>query len=265
MIKIAVIGIGGKMGSRIASLCTADPALELIAGTEAKGHPLIGSSKIQALSRELPNPVADSLDSIISKADIVIDFSTTASTLTNLAVALKAKKAIVIGTTGFKENEIKAIEKASKEIPVVLSPNMSVGVNLLFKLVKETAKVIPGYDIEIIEAHHNQKKDAPSGTALKLAEEINSVLDEKLNVVTGRDGLCGPRKKNEIGVLAVRAGDIVGDHTVMFAGPAERLELIHRAHSRDALAGGALCAAKWLADKKPGLYNMQDVLFKEEN
>lgn len=250
MTKILVMGICGKMGSRIAALAKEDPGIEMVGGTELKGSPSIYGSQI-----------VDDLNKVIDKADVLIDFTTIPSTLNNLKIAEKAKKAMIIGTTGFKDEELAVIKNASKNIPIVLSSNMSIGVNLLFKLVKEIAQVVPHYDIEIIEAHHNQKKDAPSGTAVKLAQEINSVLDNKLKKVAGRDGICGPRKKNEIGILSVRAGDIVGDHTIMYAGPGERIELTHRAHSRDIFASGALVAAKWIAGKKPGLYSMQDVLF----
>lgn len=260
MIKIIISGICGKMGSMIAAAADGAEGIQLIGGTEAKGHPEIGNTKLQVINHDLKYPVTDDLSSIIGNADVVIDFTAVPSTLANLKIALKSKKAMVIGTTGFKDSEIAELKKASEIIPVVFSPNMSVGVNLLFKLVKEAAKTVPGYDIEIIEAHHNQKKDAPSGTAEKLASEINSVLENKLAKVTGRSGICGPRTKNEVGVLAVRAGDIVGDHTVMFAGPGERLELIHRAHSRSTFASGAVRAAMWVAGKKPGLYDMQDVL-----
>jgi 4-hydroxy-tetrahydrodipicolinate reductase len=179
----------------------------------------------------------------------------------HLVEALKSSKSIVIGTTGFSETEISEIKAASKKIPVFFTPNMSVGVNLLFKLAEEAAKIIPGYDIEIVELHHNQKKDAPSGTAVKLLEVISRALgkDPKKIGVFGRQGTPGARSKEEIGVMAVRAGDIVGEHTVYLAGPGERIELTHRAFSRDTFAAGALRAAKWVYGKAPGLYDMQDV------
>ena len=167
------------------------------------------------------------------------------------------KKPIVICTTGIAKEGLAKIKSASSEIPIVFSPNMSVGVSLLFKLVGEVADIIPDYDVEIVEAHHNQKKDAPSGTALKLAEIISSKLN--LEHVYGRCGNVGARKK-EIGIHAIRAGDIVGDHTVIFATNGERIELTHRAQSRDTFAVGAVKAAKWVFGKKPGLYTMQDVL-----
>jgi len=250
MIKILICGAAGKMGRMIIDRVLSESELELVGAVESKGNRSVGKpiGKIK---------ITDGLENVVKSCDIVIDFTSPNATIGNLETARKNKKPIVIGTTGLDEKGIDKIKNASREIPVVFAPNMSVGVNLLFKLVDEVAGVLSNYDVEIIEAHHNQKKDAPSGTALKLAE----IIADKLNLtkIYGRQGITGPRKK-EIGIHSVRAGDIVGEHTVVFAGPGERIELIHRAHSRDTLAAGAVLAAKWLIGKKPGLYSMRDVL-----
>lgn len=257
MIKIVICGICGRMGSIILALGNEDKEIEIVGGLESKNHTNIGTT-IQNTKRK----VQDKLDDIITQSDVVIDFTIPEATLEHLSIVKKAKKCIVIGTTGFKNDGLNKIKETSKTIPVFMSPNMSVGVNLLFKLAAETAKSIPQYDIEIVETHHNKKKDAPSGTAKKLAEIISKELNRNLDSVGvyGRQGIVGPRKPEEIGILSVRAGDIVGEHTVMFAGTGERIELTHRAHSRDTFASGALRAAKWIINKKPGLYDMQQLL-----
>jgi len=250
MVKITVCGAAGKMGKMIIDRVISDSATELAGAVEIKGNPATGqpAGKIW---------ITDDFKTAIKNSDVIIDFTTPKATIEHIELCQAEKKAIVIGTTGLAENEIEKIKQASKDISVVFAPNMSVGVNLLFKLAAEIAAAIPTYDVEIVEAHHNQKKDAPSGTALKLAE----IIAEKLNLtkIYGRHGITGPRKK-EIGIHAVRAGDIVGEHTITFAGPGERIEIIHRAHSRDPLAAGAVRAAKWLSGKNPGIYTMKDVL-----
>jgi 4-hydroxy-tetrahydrodipicolinate reductase len=252
-VKIIVSGAAGKMGTRIIALAQNDKNTEVVGEIEAGGsYTLIENGQRKAV---------DGME-LAACGDVLVDFSTPQASLEHLALAVAAGKAIVLGTTGFSEAETEKIKAAAGKIPVVFSPNMSVGVNLLFKLAAQVAKVLADYDIEILELHHNQKKDAPSGTAVKLAQVIASSLGRNIEDVGvyGRHGVIGPRKKEEIGVLAVRAGDIVGEHTVFFAGPGERIELTHRAHSRDTLASGALVAAKWLARQKSGLYDMQDVL-----
>lgn len=255
MVKIIISGICGKMGSRILALAAENEEIKVVGGIETGGHPMVGK-KIPPVNC----PVEDKLEGLINQADVLVDFSNPGATLEHLKVAEKFKKPFVTGTTGISEEQTEKIKAISRGIPVVLSPNMSIGVNLLFKLVGEVAKVIPSYNVEIVESHHNQKKDAPSGTALKLAEKINQASGGKLNYIYGRKGITGARKPDEIGILSVRAGDIVGEHTVVFAGTGERIELAHRAHSRDTFAAGALLAALWVVHKKPGLYDMQDVL-----
>jgi 4-hydroxy-tetrahydrodipicolinate reductase len=253
MAKIIVCGACGRMGTSILRLAAADAAVQVCGAVDVVAAPAAGPAGM---------PVTDNLASVIAAADVLIDFTTALATLEHLAAARSAGKAIVIGTTGFDAAGIQEISAASRQIPVVFSPNMSVGVNVLFRLVEQAAKAMPGYDIEVVELHHNQKKDAPSGTAMKLAQIAADTrsLDMRSAGRYGREGMPGARTKDEIGVLAVRGGDIVGEHTVYFVGTGERIELTHRAQSRDTLASGALIAAKWVAGKKPGLYTMQDVL-----
>ncbi|MFN3966249.1 MAG: 4-hydroxy-tetrahydrodipicolinate reductase [Endomicrobiia bacterium] len=255
MVKIIISGICGKMGSRILALAQQDKEIEIVAGLEAKNHQMIGK-KIQP-----SNIIVESeLEKVIDKSDVLIEFTNPQATIEHIKILETFKKACVIGTTGLSEEQVSQIKNASKKIPIVFSPNMSIGVNLLFKLASEVAKILQNYDVEIVELHHNKKKDAPSGTALKLAEKIKIARQKKLKEVFSRAGETGPRKPDEIGIFAVRAGDIVGEHTVIFAGTGERLELIHKAHSRDTFASGALTAAKWIVNRQPGLYDMTDVL-----
>jgi 4-hydroxy-tetrahydrodipicolinate reductase len=253
--KIAVCGAAGRMGQAIVAVAKADETLEVSGAFEVDGNFAIGSGTPKILS------VKD-LDREISKSQALIDFTNPESALENAEIASKHKIPVVIGATGFSAEQKEKIAQISKNIAIVLSPNMSVGVNLLFKLVEEAARKMSDYDIEIVELHHNKKKDAPSGTAAKLAECAARGIGKNIDEVGvyGRHGIIGARKKDEIGVMAVRAGDIVGDHTVYFAGPGERIEFTHRAHSRQSFAAGALRAAKWLVGKPSGLYDMQDVL-----
>lgn len=258
MIRLIVCGACGKMGSRILSLASQNSEFKITGAIESKDHPLIGKKILD----DKVTVTAD-LSLLKGSADVLIDFTSPQATLTHLRVLENwMDVSAVIGTTGFSPNELSTIKTISHKIPVVLSPNMSVGVNLMLDLVRTIARKISNYDIEIIESHHNQKKDAPSGTALALAKEIAEELNLNLekDVVFGRQGKVGSRKPKEIGIHAVRAGDIVGEHTVIFASQGERLELIHRASSRDTFASGALRAAQWIYKKNPGLYSMKDVL-----
>ncbi|HIP42421.1 MAG TPA: 4-hydroxy-tetrahydrodipicolinate reductase [Aquifex aeolicus] len=262
MVKVVVCGALGRMGRRIIELGIQDKDVEIVGGIE---HPdCISSLDLgEALGKpELKGkPLTSRLEEVLPMADVVIEFSgnpTAAVSYTKLTSL--ERKAIVIGTTGFTPQEIEEIKEFSKKAPILLSPNMSLGVNLLFKLVEITAKVLKdkNFDVEIMEIHHRFKKDAPSGTAMKLAEILSEVLDRR-NIVFGREGEA-PRKENEIGVMSLRGGDVVGDHTVFFLGFGERLELTHRASSRDTFAKGAVEAAKWIKGKEPGFYTMFDVL-----
>ena len=253
MVNIIVCGAAGKMGQNILRLASVDKELKILGGVETEDY----------VSRcPLEYKATSDLTELITAADVVIDFSTVLASMKYLLIAEKYKKPLIIGTTGFDDSQSQQIKKASGNMPVVFSPNLSIGVNVLFKIVDEVASALPGYDIEIVEAHHNQKKDAPSGTAAKLARIIAKALGRNLDKVAvyGRKGMTGQRKSDEIGIMSVRAGDIIGDHTVYFAGPGDRLELTHRAQSRDTFAQGALTAAKWVVKQKAGLYDMQDVL-----
>ncbi len=258
MIRVIVSGAMGRMGKMIGGLVQAAEDMELVAGIERKE--VVDSVKTW---NGTDIPLYASLENAIDKGDVVIEFTNPKTTIEHVRIAKAHKKPMVIGTTGLTDDEKKTIEDAAVDIPIVLSPNMSKGVNILFKLVEEVARILgEEYDIEIVEMHHHHKKDAPSGTAKRLGEIIAGVWDKKLDEVGvyGRSGFVGERKKGELGILAVRAGDIVGDHTVIFAGPGERLELTHRAHSREAFANGALGAARFVVGQKPGLYGTKEVL-----
>ncbi|OGL44912.1 MAG: 4-hydroxy-tetrahydrodipicolinate reductase [Candidatus Schekmanbacteria bacterium RBG_16_38_11] len=263
MVRAIVTGACGKMGKMIRDVITDSDGISLIGCTETKDHKCIGSEIRLEEAKAGKIKVVDSLEKIIGSCDVVIDFTAPEATLSNLEVCRENKKGIVIGTTGFTPEQKKKITAASKSIPVVFSPNMSTGVNLVFDLVKRIAEALGNdYDIEISEAHHRYKKDAPSGTALKIAEIIAEALGRDLEKsgVYGRKGIVGERKKEEIGIHSIRAGDIVGDHTVLFCAPGERVEIVHRAHSRETFARGAVRAAKFVAGKKKGLFDMADVL-----
>ncbi|MEI7904980.1 MAG: 4-hydroxy-tetrahydrodipicolinate reductase [Candidatus Firestonebacteria bacterium] len=265
MLRIGVCGAAGRMGSMIIRLIAASTDFKLAAAVEFEKHPKIGADagEIAGCGRLGVNLEAG-LEKSVSGCDVVIDFSSVEGAFSNLPVCAKAKKPLIIGTTGFKPEEKTRIAAFAKDIPVMHTANMSIGVNLLFKLVKEAARALKDkdFDTEIVETHHRFKKDAPSGTALKLAEVIAEEKGLKLEkvLISGREGFVGERPKDAIGILAVRAGDVVGDHTVTFGALGERLELTHKAHSRETFAKGALVAARFLAGKKPGMYDMQDVL-----
>jgi 4-hydroxy-tetrahydrodipicolinate reductase len=205
----------------------------------------------------------DDLRGVIAQGDVVIDFSSPAATRAIAELCARHKKPMVIGTTGLSAADRSIITRLSSEIPIVLSSNFSTGVNTLFWLTRKAAEALgPGWDREIVEMHHRLKRDAPSGTAKRLAEILADVRNQKVEEALrhGRSGIVGERTPDEIGMHAVRGGDVVGDHTVIFAGRGERLELAHKASSREPLANGALCAAQWVVNQKPGLYDMQDVL-----
>ncbi|MBI4686843.1 MAG: 4-hydroxy-tetrahydrodipicolinate reductase [Nitrospirae bacterium] len=264
MTKIIVTGATGRMGSRITALSREYNDIQLAGATEREGHDAIGKEIGQFIGAgDMNVKVASKLEDTIDSSDVVIDFTSIKATLEHLNIASQRKKAMVIGTTGFEKKEIEGIKEKSKDIPIVLAPNMSVGVNLLLKVLQDIARVVGNdYDIEIVEAHHRLKKDAPSGTAMKMAQVIAQAIDRNLDEVAvyARKGLIGERTKKEIGIQTVRAGDIVGEHTVLFGGMGERIEITHKASSRDTFARGALKAALWIHKQKPGLYDMQDVL-----
>jgi len=263
MIHVGVSGASGRMGRAILeSTENFKNEIDVSAVLEHVGSSYVGNiASVPGIPEGLK--VSSDVAAVVSASDVLIEFTSPQATLANLAVVRKQKKAMVIGTTGLNDDELSALEDAAKDIPIVFAPNMSTGVNILFKVVEEVTKAVGEYfDIEIIEAHHHHKKDAPSGTAKKMAEIISETLGRELDKVAvyGRKGIIGARKSEEIGIHVVRAGDIVGDHTAIFAGPGERIELTHRAHSRTTFAVGALRAAIFIVGKKPGMYTMNDVL-----
>jgi len=264
MTRIAVAGAAGRMGSRIVALSREYPALKLAGGFEKKGHHAVGKDIGLVVGiGEIGVKLSDSPEDIIDSVDVIIDFTTPNSTKENVKFSSKKSKAMVIGTTGFSKDDMKEIEASMKSIPCIMASNMSTGVNLLLRVLHDVARVLGDeYDIEIIEAHHRLKKDAPSGTALKMAQVIADATKRNLDEVAvyTRKGLIGERTKKEIGIQTIRAGDIVGEHTVIFGGLGERIEITHKASSRDTFARGALRAALWISGKPAGLYDMQDVL-----
>ncbi len=260
MIKLAIAGICGRMGTAILKLALTDPEFEIVGGLERANHPMVGKG-LDALhpGASVSCRIGENPSRVIDTADVVIDFTEPASSLEHFRIATDRKKAIVIGTTGLPQSARDEISRTGGA-KVVMSPNMSIGVNLMFELVKRAASVLKSdYDIEILELHHKWKKDAPSGTAIRLREAVESVRSGTYQV-SGREGNVGERKTAEIGVFGLRGGDIVGEHTVFFAGIGERLEITHRAASRDNFARGSLLAAKWLVGQRPGIYDMRDVL-----
>jgi 4-hydroxy-tetrahydrodipicolinate reductase len=264
MIKAIVMGAGGRMGGRISALIAAAEGIEIAAAVEKKAHPAVGKDLGEILGLgKTGKIVVDDLKKVIGSGDVIIDFTHHESSLENMALAAKQGKPMVIGTTGFTAEELKKAKNYAKKAPFVLAPNMSVGVNVMFKVLDNVAAILGNdYDVEIVEAHHNLKKDAPSGTAMKMAQIIAAALKRNLDQegVYTRKGMIGERSKTEIGIQTLRGGDIVGEHNVMFVTNGERLEFIHRAHNRDNFARGAIRAARWVISQKSGLYDMQDVL-----
>lgn len=262
MTNVAIMGAAGRMGRTLIEACTKTTGLRLSAAIDMPGTVVSGTDAGEMVGiGRIGVPVSDKLDGL--GFDVLIDFTRPEATLMNLEFCRRHKRAVVIGTTGFDDSGKVRIAAAAKEIPVVFAPNMSVGVNLCFKLLELASRVLgDSVDIEITEAHHRYKVDAPSGTALRMGEVIAKTLDRDLKkcAVYGREGISGERPREAIGFSVVRAGDIVGDHTVLFAGGGERVEIRHHAESRMTFATGALRAAGWLAGKPAGLYDMQDVL-----
>lgn len=264
MIRVTVAGIAGKMGNILAKLVVNTTDLELVGATEASGHAMIGENVSDLIGRRgLGVRVTDKIGDALLEADVLLDFTAPKSTLAALEICAKNRIAAVVGTTGFDAAQEATIRKYAETIPMVYAPNMSLGVNLLARLVAQATKALgPEYDIEMVEVHHRQKADSPSGTALLFARTVADArgIDIEKGLVWGRRGKTGIRPADQIGVMSLRAGDIVGEHTIMFAGPGERIELIHRAHSRETFAQGALRAIRWIVGKNPGLYSMMDVL-----
>lgn len=263
MTTIAITGAGGRMGKTLLEAANETDGLTVSAAIERVGSSLVGvdAGELAGIGK-LGVSVMDNLAEAAA-FDVLIDFTRPEVTLANLVVCRARGSAMVIGTTGFNETQKSVISEASKDIAIVFAPNMSVGVNLCLKLLETAAKVLGDeVDIEIIEAHHRHKVDAPSGTALRMGEVVAHALGRDLKecAVYGREGQTGERDRKTIGFETIRAGDIVGDHTVMFASMGERVEITHKASSRMTFANGAMRAAHWLGGRPPGLYDMQDVL-----
>jgi 4-hydroxy-tetrahydrodipicolinate reductase len=253
MINVTVCGALGRMGKSVIGMVDRDPKTRLTGAVEGAGHAMLGKVIGGSVT------ITDDLKSVIRKTGVVIDFSTPESTVKNLSIAAKYKKPYVIGTTGFSEEDMKFIRKCAAAVPVALSANWSIGMNAIFNIAGSLASILYDYDVEIVEVHHNRKQDAPSGTAKRLAEEILKSRKES-RLVYGRHGDSALRNQNEIGIHAVRLGGVIGDHTVTFGSDSERIEIVHRSQSRENFSAGAVMAAKWLAGRKPGLYDMKHVL-----
>ena len=264
MIRIAVAGVGGRMGRTLVQAIALADGVELSAATERADSTQLGADagELAGVGR-LGVSVVPDLEQVAGDFDLLIDFTAPESTLSNLAACRRYGKKMVIGTTGLSQTQRQEIVAAGAEIAIVFAPNMSVGVNLCFKLLEIAARVMgDDVDIEIIEAHHRHKVDAPSGTALRMGEVVASALGRNLAEVAvyGRQGHTGPRDPKTIGFETIRAGDVVGEHSVWFATEGERVEIVHKASSRMTFARGAVRAAKWLEDRDTGLYDMQNVL-----
>ncbi|ODS32932.1 MAG: dihydrodipicolinate reductase [Candidatus Scalindua rubra] len=261
MINLAINGICGRMGSRIAELIAEEKSMKLVAALEREEHPHIGKD-LGSIIGHIHNGVIISHE-LNDSPDVLIDFTSPDSTITRLETCTDNGVAMVIGTTGLKGEQMEQVSRASQKIPCLISPNMSIGVNLLFNLVETVSRILgEKSDIEIIEAHHRFKKDAPSGTALKIAEKICSATGRKKDdvIIYGRKGFTGEKPQKQVCIHSIRSGDIVGEHTVIFGDIGERLELVHKAQTRDSFALGAICAAKFIYGKSPGLYKMEDAL-----
>jgi len=264
MINVIIAGAAGRMGQRVAHMVKSNPGLNYAAAFEASGSPAIGKDAgLLATGEENGVIIGEGLESVIDNGEVIIDFTFHKATMSFAKIAARHNKAMVIGTTGLSPADLDELTELAKKFPCVQAPNMSVCVNVLFKLAKKAASILgDDYDIEIVEAHHSKKKDAPSGTALKLAEMAASGVNRELSEVAvyERNGIIGERVPGEIGIQSIRAADIVGEHTIYFAGQGERIELAHRAHSRDHFAKGAVTAAAWIVGKEYGVYSMFDVL-----
>ena len=266
MQHIAIAGSTGRMGKMLLEAVFRSPDMILHAALEREGHPAIGRDVGEIIGEQLNTPIQADISPALKGADCLIDFTQPQVTMQHLEICQQNGIALVIGTTGFNDQQKQQIQEASQHIPIVFSPNMSVGVNVMYKLIGMAAEILGNdYDVEIIEAHHRHKVDAPSGTALKMGEVAAKALDRDLDkcALYGRQGITGERARKTIGFSAIRGGDIVGDHTIMFADVGERLEITHKSSSRATYAEGAIRAARFLSEKQAGLFDMQEVLFGE--
>lgn len=261
--NVVIAGAGGRMGRMLIETVLDSQDLKLHGALDVPGSPALGQDAGLLLGKSTGVLISDDLDACLDGADVLIDFTRPAGTLQHLKAAQRLGVKMVIGTTGFDEAGKASIREASQDIGIVFAPNMSVGVNATFKLLEVAAKILnEGYDIEVIEAHHRMKVDAPSGTALRMGEVVAEALGRKLEDVAiyGREGVTGERDPQTIGFSTIRGGDVVGDHTVLFASIGERIEITHKSSSRATYAQGSLRAARFLKDKTNGLFDMQDVL-----
>lgn len=263
-IRIGITGAAGRMGTMLIRAVVQHSKCQLVAANELGGHSALGLDAGEVAGvKHLSVPLSDDVNNIFENSDVVIDFTLPSATIDHAESAAKNGTALIIGTTGLNLNQQEALHAASKKAPIVQAPNMSLCVNLLMKFAEKAANILDeGYDVEIVEMHHNKKVDSPSGTALGLGQSVamgRGVLLEEVSE-RGRDGVIGPRKRGNIGFAALRGGDIVGDHTVIFAAEGERIELTHRASNRLIYARGALRAAVWAHQRNPGYYTMADVL-----
>jgi 4-hydroxy-tetrahydrodipicolinate reductase len=262
-IRFAIAGSGGRMGRTLIEAVLAASDAELVAALEVPGSPFLGKDAGELVGEPCGVIIGDDVDAALAKAQCLIDFTRPEGTLKHLEVCRKHGVHAVVGTTGFNTEQKLTIQDMSRDIPIVFAPNMAVGVNAVFKLLDVAARILnDGYDIEVIEAHHRHKIDAPSGTALRMGEVVASALGRSLSecAVYGREGVTGERPAAQIGFATVRGGDIVGDHTVLFAGTGERIEITHKSASRMPYAQGSLRAARFMRDRSKGLFDMQDVL-----
>jgi len=263
IMKVAIAGATGRMGRALIETVLRTPDARLAAALEQPAHPSIGRDAGQLAGEACGVAISDDVQRALSGCDVLIDFTRPEATLHHLAVCRNLGVRFVIGTTGFNDAQKQTIADAASEVPIAMAPNFSVGVNVTFKLLEIAATALKeGFDVEILELHHRHKIDAPSGTALRMGEIVARALgrDLKRSAIHGREGVTGERKSDTIGFAALRGGDAVGDHTAMFLGTGERIEITHRAGSRATYAEGALRSARFLMDKKNGLYDMQDVL-----
>ncbi len=264
IVPVIVTGAAGRMGRALVRAIAEDPDTSLAGATERRGHPAVGTdAALAAGSSNGGIQISAEIEPLLSGRAVVIDFTAPAATLAHVETCTRRGAPMVIGTTGLEPDQRARITEAARELPIVLSPNMSVGVNLVFALAAEAARVLgDDYDVEIIETHHRLKKDSPSGTAVKLLDVIAAALgrDPRADAVHGRNGMVGERTRREIGMHAVRAGDDVGEHHVLYGGIGEAIEIVHRATDRAVFARGAVRAARWLWSQPPGLYDMSDVL-----
>jgi 4-hydroxy-tetrahydrodipicolinate reductase len=264
MIRVVIVGACGKMGRENISVFSRDNGIRITGAVERQGSKQMGMDAGNVAGIEtIGVPITDNLEEVVVNGDVIVDFTNCETSLHSVEIAAKYKKAVAIGTTGFSSEQLETLREYANTIPILMSPNMSQGMNILFHLVKKAAELFgEDYNVEIFEIHHNQKKDAPSGSAMRFGRLISDVRGKRIEDigVFGRHGVTGKRTDEEIGIMALRLGDSVGDHTVIFGGQGERIEFTHRSTSRKNYSAGALKAVKFLMNRKNGLYGMEDVL-----